>query len=187
MINLAFEELATDRITSLIAFHELRGLAKGRKFKYIAIDVAPSTLAEKKGMIEKLIYPQATVMDLSIGTALFFGLEGKGKTFSDAAGLEGLLQIIVQEFPKIYTDNKGGKCGEIAISAGKNKLFSEAFAQIKGHLNIDTCSSALIVLNGLGADEIFGGYSRYYAYAKSNQIEELKSEFSLGKNKSAQK
>ncbi len=97
--------MASDRITSLIGLSELRKLAPGRKFRYIAIDVPSSALASRRPLIEKLIYPQATVMDLSIGTALFFGVEASGKTFStfDAA-LEGSLSAILEEFPKIYSD-----------------------------------------------------------------------------------
>ncbi len=80
----------------------------------------------------------------------------------------------------IIDDSKGGKQGEISVGVGKNPRFMEAFAGIKKALSVPACSTAKIVLNGLGADEVFGGYSRYYAYLKSGQTEELKAEFSLG-------
>jgi asparagine synthetase B (glutamine-hydrolysing) len=40
-------------------------------------------------------------------------------------------------------------------------------------------SIAKLILNGLGADEVFGGYSRYYTHLKNKQMEELKAEFAL--------
>ena len=95
MVNLAFEELASDRITSLIGYYELKRLTGDRKWNYIAIDVDTETLTKQKPLIERLIYPQDTIMDLSIGTALFFGAEGKGNTF-DGTVLDDQFKTILR-------------------------------------------------------------------------------------------
>jgi hypothetical protein len=95
LINLAFEELASDRITSLIGYYELKRLTGDRKWNYIAVDVDTETLIKQKPLIEKLVYPQDTVMDFSIGTALFFGAEGNGNTFDETV-LDDQFKVILR-------------------------------------------------------------------------------------------
>jgi len=121
-------------------------------------------------------------MDLSIGTALFYAVKGKGNTFSEdfyTCKFDSFAKTILDEFPKIYTENKGGKGGEIKVAAQKNPNFMASYTQIKSEFKIPVESQAQTVLNGLGADEIFGGYSRYYTYLKNEQFSELIQEISL--------
>jgi len=87
--------------------------------------------------------------------------------------------ITHSEYPKIYNNNMGGKQGEIKTAMLKNKAFIESFNKIKERITIPKQSTAKLVLNGLGADEVFGGYSRYYTYLRNKQMEKLKAEFAL--------
>lgn len=68
-----------DRITGRAGLEELRGLNPGRKWNFVEINVAQEELKEKRGeRICHLVYPLDTVLDDSIGCAVWFAARGRG-------------------------------------------------------------------------------------------------------------
>ncbi|BES98551.1 asparagine synthetase [Nesidiocoris tenuis] len=116
LLNVAFKKRnskasdAPDRLTGHLAIEELRQIAPERKWNFVEITIGESEVDEQIGHIADLIHPLASVLDESLGCALWFASRGCGLLGSDAY-----------------------------------------------------CSPARIVLVGMGADELFGGYSRHAA------------------------
>eukprot|EP00055_Hartaetosiga_balthica_P011302 m.50826 g.50826 ORF g.50826 m.50826 type:complete len:758 (-) comp7536_c0_seq1:64-2337(-) len=78
-----------DRITGIDSFKELVHLStqkhggKARKINFIKVDVTQEELEFNRPMIRSLIAPQDTVLDDSIGCAIWFASRGEGKLFKD--------------------------------------------------------------------------------------------------------
>ncbi|GAC73101.1 asparagine synthase [Moesziomyces antarcticus T-34] len=97
-----------DRLTGLASYEELRRLAPLRRWNFVAINIAYDEYTRYRAQVATLMAPTSSVMDLSIGCALYFASRG--------AGLLG---------SELYT------------------------------------TPARVLLSGLGADELLGGYSRH--------------------------
>lgn len=128
-----------DRITGLASHAELTRLCPEREWRFVYVNVPYSETLSHRSLIESLIHPHGTEMDLSIACALYFAARGTGTTKDHFTGLE----------------------------------------------NPHT-TSARVLLSGLGADEIFGGYTRHAtAYARRGYpglVDELELDFHrLGK------
>lgn len=79
LLNVAFEEDAPDRLTGLESWEELKKLKPLRKWNFIQIDVNREDLRKSRDThIKHLIYPLNTVLDDSIGCALWFASKGVG-------------------------------------------------------------------------------------------------------------
>ncbi|EJT98955.1 hypothetical protein DACRYDRAFT_56765 [Dacryopinax primogenitus] len=79
-----------DRLTGLDAWSELRSICPGRTWNLVAIDVPCSDCIANEPLVRELMYPSETVMDLSLGNALFWAARGRGKLVVPAdAGMEG--------------------------------------------------------------------------------------------------
>ncbi|KAF8922342.1 asparagine synthase-domain-containing protein [Mucidula mucida] len=124
--------LVPDRKTGLEQLEELRALCPGRTWNFVSAIRAFESSA-LKGTVESLMFPNRTVMDLSLALALYFASRGVGQ-IRDNPGAE----------PTPYT------------------------------------SPARVLLNGLGSDELLGGYGRHRSAYKSGGwqavIEELQLE-----------
>lgn len=84
LINLAFSKDAADRQTGWLSYLELKRLAPGRKWNFVKIDITPGQLLDyRERIIKKIIYPLNTVLDDSIGCAMFFAATGRGKLIED--------------------------------------------------------------------------------------------------------
>lgn len=105
-----------DRVTGRASWQELRSLSPKRRFRFVKVNVSRVAYEASRSHVCRLMTPQATVMDLSIGAALWHAAAGRG----------------------IVEDPLGG--AEHA-----------------------TCSVSPLVLVGIGADELFGGYTRHKA------------------------
>uniref|UniRef100_A0A0K8T8K4 Glutamine amidotransferase type-2 domain-containing protein n=1 Tax=Lygus hesperus TaxID=30085 RepID=A0A0K8T8K4_LYGHE len=114
LFNIAFERTnskasqAPDRVTGYVALEELKRIAPYRTWNFVEITVGETELNEHIHHIADLIHPLNSVLDESLGCALWFAARGKG-----------LLNHVCYESP------------------------------------------ARVVLVGMGADELFGGYSRH--------------------------
>jgi len=110
-----------DRKTGRQSYEELKSLAPTRQWNLVEVNVRHEEYLAERSNVESLMEPCASVMDLSIASALYFACRGRGD--------DG------------YT------------------------------------SSAKVLLSGLGADELLGGYSRHRkAFAtngKQGLVEEL--------------
>ncbi|KAF8746256.1 hypothetical protein AX14_000054 [Amanita brunnescens Koide BX004] len=106
--------LVPDRVTGLQELEELRRICPGRQWNFVEINVPYSESQAARPLVQSIMYPSRTVMDLSLAIALYFASRGTGQV-RDAPTSE----------PRPYT------------------------------------SPARVLLNGLGADELLGGYSRH--------------------------
>ncbi|KAH9835729.1 asparagine synthase-domain-containing protein [Rhodofomes roseus] len=103
-----------DRLTGLQEVEELRRLCPGRTWNFVEINVPFEESRSARPIVEAIMYPSRTVMDLSLAMALYFAARGVGEVRSGPAAQ-----------PVPYT------------------------------------STARVLLNGLGSDELMGGYGRF--------------------------
>ncbi|THH16765.1 hypothetical protein EW146_g3919 [Bondarzewia mesenterica] len=106
--------LVPDRVTGLKEVEELRRLCPGRTWNFVEVDVPYAESQAARPVVEAIMWPGRTVMDLSLAMALYFAARGIGQVRSDANAA-----------PIPYT------------------------------------SPARVLLNGLGSDELLGGYGRH--------------------------
>lgn len=91
LINVSFynenkiENPSPDRLSSILAFVELKRLFPSRTWNLVHVDVSTSERLLYESEIHSLIYPADTAMDLNIGTAFYFAARGKGylKSYTD--------------------------------------------------------------------------------------------------------
>ena len=91
LLNIAFENpkksgktdddfLVPDRVSGLKSLSELN---QARKWNFVEINVSVDELRkERDGLIRHLLFPHQTVLDDSIGCALWFASRGKGQDFN---------------------------------------------------------------------------------------------------------
>lgn len=70
-----------DRLTAIQGYNELKERYPRRKFRLIQIDVPYNEMCEHRCRIMELYHPSNTVMDFSIGVALWFASRGMGTEF----------------------------------------------------------------------------------------------------------
>lgn len=80
LVNISFmREEAPDRITARAALEELKELCPLREWRLVCIDVTKGELEKhREQTIKHLIYPLKTVLDDSIGCAIWFAAGGAG-------------------------------------------------------------------------------------------------------------
>lgn len=83
LVSVAFGDFphqTPDRLSAYSALRELRALPNGdrRQWHFIEVDVSEQMLLAHQQRILNLIYPLQTVMDLNIGSALWFAARGEG-------------------------------------------------------------------------------------------------------------
>ena len=88
LINVAFEQAdgsfdVPDRITAHQAYEELKTLLPDRLFNLVLVNVTKSQLREmREARIKNLLYPLETVLDDSIGCAIWFAARGQGQLWN---------------------------------------------------------------------------------------------------------
>ncbi|KAH9486732.1 Asparagine synthetase domain-containing protein 1 [Psilocybe cubensis] len=106
--------LVPDRVTGMQEVEELRRLCPGRTWNFVEINVPFEECQAARPLVESLMHPSRTVMDLSLALALFFASRGVGQ-----------IRKNFESDPVPYT------------------------------------SEAKVLINGLGSDELLGGYGRH--------------------------
>ncbi|XP_038155382.1 asparagine synthetase domain-containing protein 1 [Cyprinodon tularosa] len=77
---------APDRLTGRAGLEELRSLSPDRKWNFVEINVTPEELQEaRRRRIRHLLHPLDTVLDDSIGCAVWFAARGAGLVLEDGA------------------------------------------------------------------------------------------------------
>ena len=160
LFNLSFEkEKAPDRNSGIIGFNELINLFPNRKINLILIDKNYSKDINEnfQNNILNLIYPRETHMDFNISTALKFATMKKGFLVNKLEMIKYFnSNNILSNIHELNTTNKNNYNNNI-LSKQIEKIPYEKFT----NLSEIYISKAKIILSGLGADELFGGYSRY--------------------------
>ena len=167
LFNLSFDKSSPDRITGIISYKELIDKFPNRKINLILIDKEYNTdiTPEFQKKILNLIFPRNTHMDFNISSAKYLSTAKKGflvdkikllKYFENA-------EIVNENLIKKYEENSY----QNNILTKKIQNFEyEKFTEMD---KIYT-SNVKIILDGLGADEIFGGYLRYKNGDIDNQM-----------------
>ena len=158
LFNLSFDKSSPDRMTGIISYKELIDKFPNRKINLILIDKEYNTdiTPEFQKKILNLIFPRNTHMDFNISSAKYLSTNKKGylvdkikllKYFETSEIINE--NLISQSEQKTYQNN---------IMTKKIKNFEYEKFTIMDKIY---ASKAKIILDGLGADEIFGGYLRY--------------------------
>jgi hypothetical protein len=85
LINVAFGEppfSVPDRKTGLASLCELRTLSPEREYRFVQVNVTWEELERHRSHVYSLLHPSTTVMDLTIGCALWFAARGQGMSVS---------------------------------------------------------------------------------------------------------
>ncbi|KAI0095300.1 asparagine synthase-domain-containing protein [Irpex rosettiformis] len=121
-----------DRVTGRQELEELRRLCPDRTWNFVEINVPFEEYEAARPIIEALMLPGRTVMDLSLAAALYFAARGIGE-----------VRRSMDAEPLPYT------------------------------------SPARVLLNGLGSDELLGGYGRFRTAYKAKGWEAIIDELQL--------
>ena len=173
---------APDRLAALCGVRELRRTS-ARAWRLVLIDVSLDELAAARAQLEVLLAPAATVMDVNIGAALWFGARGRGTLRTrlgaapppaadarDAADGDGngdgdgdaLEDDIVDDdeagVPQREYPSDDEACAEGALDGREYR------------------SAARVLLLGMGADEQMGGYGRHRTAYRKGGAEALRRE-----------
>ncbi|XP_066262602.1 asparagine synthetase domain-containing protein CG17486 [Euwallacea similis] len=90
LLNVSFDEAnnyqSPDRVTGLETYKELKACYPNRSWNFVQINVSKETLNEEREKhIADLIYPLNTILDDSLGCALWFASKGTGETYTSPA------------------------------------------------------------------------------------------------------
>ena len=131
LLNVSFQQAGggyetPDRVTAVQSYRELRALHPNRPLALTLVDVTLAELqAQRAQRVRHLLLPAATVLDDSIGCAVWFAARGRGWDWETDRPVE---------------------------------------------------SAARVLLLGMGADELLGGYSRHRATAARDGMTALAAE-----------
>lgn len=106
-------------------------------FNFVEVDVPYEEYLRGKSRVRRLMYPHQTEMDLSIAIAFYFAARGWGHRV--------VLDNGVGDAIANYNSERGDKEPDFELLGREKNVYS----------------NCKVLLSGLGADELFGGYSRH--------------------------
>lgn len=184
LVNVSFAPATSaDRFTAIFSYHDLKRLYPDRALRMICADYSIETLFEKESLIMELCYPKESLMDFNIAAALHFASKGEGYLFNDNF-------FDTDQFTNL-TAKLNSACGQdgptdkssydYGVITNKISSIDQTLYYFADHNNKPkwVVSPSKVVFSGLGADEVWAGYSRYKTAAIKGGILGLKSEMSL--------
>jgi len=169
LFNLSFDKSSPDRITGIISYKELIDKFPNRNINLILIDkeYKKDITEDFQKNILKLIYPRKTHMDFNISSAKNISTCKKGYLVDK----NKLIQYFKDMDNKIVNNDLIKKTEEKTYQNNilTKKIANFEYEKFTDKENIYT-SDAKIFFDGLGADEIFGGYLRYKNGDIENQM-----------------
>lgn len=185
LVNVSFApDSSADRFTAIFSYHDLKKLNPERNLRLLCADYSMDTLFAAETFLLDLCKPKQTLMDFNIAASLHYASKGEGylfdTSFFDTEEYSALLDKLENKAGS--TQKKNGKPidkGSFDYGVITNKISS-----IDPKLYYDktsgwTVSQSKVVFSGLGADEVWAGYSRYKTAGIRGGIGSLKSEMSL--------
>ena len=158
LFNLSFDKSSPDRMTGIISYKELIDKFPNRKINLVLIDKEYNTdiTPDFQKKILNLIFPRNTHMDFNISSAKYLSTNKKGYL------VDKIKLIKYFETSEIINENLITKSEEKTYQNNimTKKIINFEYEKFTIMDKIYT-SQAKIILDGLGADEIFGGYLRY--------------------------
>jgi asparagine synthetase B (glutamine-hydrolysing) len=175
LINLSFDgSNAPDRNSGLLSYYELITLLPDKQINLILVDKSYDKDVEPlKDKIQRLIFPKETHMDFNISTALHLATKLEGQMVNRLNFFEYMgkyYETVFSTKDVKLTDNYNN---DILSKKLTNIDYSSFIEKEKPYK-----SKSKIVLHGLGADEFFGGYSRYKSSYLNGGTDRLKDEMS---------
>ena len=169
LFNLSFDKSSPDRITGIISYKELIDKFPNRNINLILMDkeYKKDITEDFQKNILKLIYPRKTHMDFNISSAKNISTCKKGYLVDK----NKLIQYFKDMDNKIVNNDLIKKTEEKTYQNNilTKKIANFEYEKFTEKENIYT-SDAKIFFDGLGADEIFGGYLRYKNGDIENQM-----------------
>ena len=101
LYNVAFQQSngnydVPDRLTGIQAFNEIKSLHPNRKISLILVNVTLSELqTERQERVRHLLHPLDTVLDDSIGCAVWFAARGRGVDSETGAEVESRARVLI--------------------------------------------------------------------------------------------
>ena len=169
LFNLSFDKSSPDRITGIISYKELIDKFPNRNIRLILIDKEyKNDITDNfQKNILKLIYPRKTHMDFNISSAKNISTCKKGYLVDK----DKLIQYFKDIDNKIVNNDLIKKTEEKTY---QNNILTKKISNFEYEKFTDKdniyISNAKIFFDGLGADEIFGGYLRYKNGDIENQM-----------------
>lgn len=167
LLNVAFSSDAPDRESALDAFEELKIICKDRIWNLICCDISKGELTRLRSThIKHLISPLETVIDDSLGCALWFAARGSGLLLSNS-------------LQKTHAMNES--CANVNVELGNEnfeKMNTYIKAESKSNHDGFYTTPASILLVGMGIDEQLGGYSSHRRAWQKSQVEGVLNEIS---------
>ena len=211
LINVAFGDAAAsapDRLGGILGARELCAISD-RPFRLVCVDISLEELQRDRAQLTTLLCPANTVMDLNIGSALWYGARGQGRladlgplnaapltkadacryassmpipatiSLASAPRTEGWSDVSPATGVQLRLRFNGGaevrksvslsiellapqhqRCGHASGGGDSQSGSSDPSAETKERSQ-DYCSTARVLLLGMGADEQMGGYGRH--------------------------
>ncbi len=194
--------VAPDRLTARAGVDELRSISPARDWRLVEVDVSLDELIERRAELLQLLQPCSTVMDLTIGAALWFGARGLGRLapvsaarrphadesrlcrYARAAEAEAALPSPPPRLcdepplppPPPPPPNHVRASLEVSRDRVRLRIHLLRVAAAAPRRGAEYRSSARILLLGMGADEQMAGYGRHRTVFKHGGWRELREE-----------
>ena len=190
-------ESTPDRQAALLSFQEMKRRWPNREWRLIGVDTNYSEVLQYEDLICGLISPLSSTMDFNIGTAFWFSSRGSGinqhvshnHCYHQSEHLR--FTNVATETESMVHNHDNTNISDCKVdntieeektqtTEGPNKL-EDTSPQYEKDETI--CSSARVLLIGIGADEMMAGYGRFRNVYNKGGYDALREELKKDKDR----